>query len=93
MKNRLFTMKDMKSFGLRPNGEMARRIGCIVTSADVVVSKTLHSAIAFFMSFMLFMVKQILSSGRRPVCVFEVLCGKNTIRMPKAYPDIYASLG
>ena len=31
--------------------------------------EALYSAIAFFMSFMLFMVKHILGSGRRPGCV------------------------
>ncbi len=59
----------MKSFGLRPNGEVARRIGDTVTSADMLVYEAQNSAIAFFMSFMLFMVNHILGSGRRPVCV------------------------
>ena len=68
-------MKNMKSLGLRPNGEVARRIGCTVTSADMVVYEALNSAIAFFMSFMLFMFKHILGSGRRPGCVLGALCG------------------
>ncbi len=56
MKNRSFTMesmKNMKSFGLRPNGEVARRIGCTWTSANMVVYEALNAAIAFFMTFML----------------------------------------
>ena len=57
-------MKNMKSFGLRPNGEVARRIARTVTCANMVVNKALNSAIAFFMSFMLFMVKHIRDSGR-----------------------------
>ena len=58
--------ESMKRFGLRPNGEAARRIGDTVTSADMVVYEAQNSAIAFFMSFKLFMVKHILGSGRRP---------------------------
>ena len=84
------SLKNMKCFGLRPNGEVARRIGCTVASANMVVYEALNLAIAFFMSFM---VKHILGSGRRPGSVFEALCGKNTFRMLKAYPDIYATLG
>ena len=84
------SMKNMKDFGLRPNGEVAKRIGCTVTSANMVVYEALKSAIAFFMSFMLFMVEHIRDSGRRPGCV---LCGKNNLCMPKAYSDIYATLG
>ena len=61
-------MKTMKRFGLRPNGGVARQIGCIVTSANMVMYEVLDSATAFFMPFMLFMVKPILDSGRRPGC-------------------------
>ena len=39
--------------------------------------EALYSAIAFFMSFMLFMVKRILGSGRRPACDLWVLCGRS----------------
>ena len=60
--------KNMKSFDFRSNGEVTR-IGCTVTSANKVEYEALNSAIAFFMSFMLFMVKHIHGSGRRPGCV------------------------
>ncbi len=50
-------------------GGGARRKGCTVTSANMVMYEVLNPATAFFMSFMLFMVKHILGSGRRPVCV------------------------
>ena len=75
MKNRTFTMesmKNMKGFGLRPNGEVARRIGNTATSANVVVSEALNLAIAFFMTFMLFMVKHILGSGRNVMLLVNV---------------------
>ena len=65
------SLKIMKSFCLRPNGEVAGRIACTVTSANTVVSEALNAAIAFFMSFMLFVVKHILGSGRRPGCVLD----------------------
>ncbi len=45
------------------------------TSVDMVVYEALNPAIAFFMSFMLFMVKHVLGSGRRPVCELGALCG------------------
>ena len=96
VKNRKWTMKswkNMKSFGLRPNGEVARRIGCTVTSANVVASEALISAIAFSMSFMLFMVKHFLGSGRRPGCALCILGGKYTLRMPKAYIENHVTLG
>ena len=70
------TMKNMKSFGLRPNGEVARGMGCTVPPADRVLYEAENSAIAFFMSFMLFMVKHFLGSGRRPGCALSFLSGK-----------------
>ena len=66
------SLKNMKSFGIRPNGEMARRMGDTVTSADMEVYEVQNSAIAFFMSFTLFMVKHILGSGRRRCCALLV---------------------
>ena len=50
-------------------GEVARRIGCTVTSANMGMNEVLNPATAFFMSFMLFMVKHILGFGRRPAYV------------------------
>ena len=87
------SLKVMKGFGLRPKGEVARRIGCTATSANMAKYDALSSATAFFMSFMLFMVEHILGAGRRLVCVLSVFCGKNSLRKPKVQPDIYATLG
>ena len=57
-------MKNMKGFGLRPNGEASKTKRLCSDFSQHVLCEVLISATAFFMSFMLSMVKYILGSDR-----------------------------